>query len=307
MGKYIADKSAVLLKTEAAPGTYEEPTVVVPLERGGDMWSPEFDKDDFDPESGHHGSKETIIITDFATMPVEMKLKMPSDHTMITVALLACGIVSTAVGTTISYTYDTNTQGTCSLMQVGQRVTTRAYGERGDFGFSAEVGKAVEMSIGFKGMFKEQVKLGAADADNTIPDTPSFDAVYMTKNCAAYLVNGTQAHFTKVEFKQGADIGTPKDTCAGASWTKDVKPELMVSMMDDIDNAQSFNDLKNGTQFSFVIPFFDINGNKKWEFRSPKCVAIDHKTPKSEGLIAIERTYECRKVNGDDNWELVAF
>jgi len=306
-GKYIADRSAVLIKLETVPGTYEEPNTVLPLEKGGDMWVPEWDKQEFDPESAHHGSKETMIITDFATMPVTAKMRLPSDHTLISTALAACGVVGTAIQDGVSYAYSTASKDTVSLMQIGERDITRAYGERANFTLSCEVGQPAMISFDFKGMFKEQVRLGSGDPDNTIPSTPSFETVFMTKNCTAYLVNGNQAHFTKVELNLNADIGTAKDTCPGPSWTKDTKPELMVSMMDSIDNEQSFEDLQSGKEFNFIIPLFDVNGDKKWELIAPKCVVIDHKKPKDEGRIAIERTFECRKVNGDDNWELRAY
>ncbi len=306
-GKYVNGKSAILIKKEAVPGTYEEPTVVIPVEKGDGLWVPEFDKEERDPESGHHGSKETVVLTDFATMPISASLKLPSDHTILAAAFAACGVMPTAVTGGFSYAYDSNSKDTASFMQVGERVTTRAYGERGDFTLTCEVGKAAEIGFEFKGQFKEQVRLGAADADNTMPATPSYESVYMSKSCTAHLVNGNQAHFTKVELKLNADLGVAKDTCPGESWTKDIKPELMVNIMDSIDNEQSFNDVKNGTEFNFVIALTNKSGVKKYELRSPKCVVIDHKTPKNEGNIAIERTYECRKVSGDDNWELVAF
>jgi hypothetical protein len=292
---------------EAVPGTYEEPTVVVPLEKGGDLWVPDFDKETFDPESGSHGSKETVVITDFASQSVSAKMKLPSAHGLIAPLLAACGVAATPITGGQSYAYSTVSKATASLMQVGQRVTTRAYGERGDLTLTAEVGKPVEIGFEFKGMFKEQVRLAATDPDNSIPATPSMDMVFLPKSCTAHLINGNQAHFKKIELKLGADIGTAKDTCPGESWTKDVKPELMITMMDDIDNAQSFDDVKNGTQFNLSIELHDINGVKKYELIVPKMVVIDHKTPKSEGLISLERTFECRKVTGDDNWELKAF
>ena len=306
-GKYIADSSAVLIALESTPGTYEEPTTVLPIEKGGDMWVPEWDKDEFNPESAYHGSKETTIITDFATMPVTAKMRLPADNSMISTALAACGVAGTAITDGISYAYSTAAKETVSLMQVGERDTTRAYGERANFTLTCEVGKPAMVNFEFKGMFKEQVRLGSSDADNTIPPTPSFETVFMTKNCTAYLVNGNQAHFTKVELNLNADIGTAKDTCPGPSWTKDTKPELIVSMMDSIDNEQSFADLQSGKEFNFIIPLFDVNGVKKWELIVPKCVVIEHKKPKNEGRIALDRTFECRKVNGDDNFELRAY
>jgi len=306
-GKYIADRSAVLIGLETTPGVYEEPSTALPIEKGSDMWVPEFDKTDFDPESGHHGSKETTVITEFATMPVKATMKLPNDHTLISAALVACGMESTAITGGVSYSYTTSNKKTASFMQVSEREITRAYGERGDFTITCEVGNPAEISFEFDGMFKEQVRLAAADPDNTIPDTPAFDQVFMTKNCTAYLVNGNQAHFTKVELKLGASIGTAKDTCPGESWTKDIKPEMTVSIMDSIDNQQSFADLQNGTEFNFVIPLFDKNGVKKWEIIAPKCVVIEHKKPKNEGRIALERTFELRKVNGDDNFEIRAY
>lgn len=306
-GKYIADRSAVLIGVESAPGVYEEPTTALPLEKGGELWVPEYDKTEFDPESAHHGSKETTIITDFSIVPVKATMKLPSDHTLVADALNACGMSAVAITGGVAYGYATANKNTVSMMQVSEREITRVYGARGDFSLVCEVGKPAEITFAFKGAFKEQTRLSPTDPDNAIPPTPAFDQVFMTKNCTAYLVNGNQAHFTKIELKLGADIGTAKDTCPGESWTKDIKPEMTVSMMDSIDNEQSFADLQHGTEFNFVIPLFDATGAKRWEIVAPKCVVVDHKKPKEEGRIALERTFELRKVNGDDNFELRAY
>lgn len=307
MGRYVLDRSSVKIGVESVPGVYELPTEVLPLDRGDALWVPELDKVEFDPLSGVHGSKEIVIIDDFATMKVSAKMKMPASYLLLATSLLACGMVPSDITGGKSFSYSTAAKGTVSLLQTGERVTTTAYGERADMTLSCEVGKAAELSLDFNGLFGVQTRLASADVDNTIDNSPNLDMVFMTKDCTAYLVNGNSAHFTKVEFKLGADIGVPKDTCPGPAWTKDIKPELLVTINDSIDNAQSFADIQNGAVFNFVIPLFGIDGVKYWEIVAPNCVVIEHKTPANDGLISLERTFECRKVNGDDNFELQCF
>lgn len=305
--KYVSDRNAILMKTETVPGTYETPTVVLPLEKGAGVWQPSFDKVDVNPQSANHGSKETIIITAFADVPVSASMSLPSDHTLIAGAFGACGMGSSAITGGVTYKYDSTKKTTASLLQIAERKTTSAYGARADMSLTLEVGKVAEVSFDFKSQLKEVVQLASNAADNTIPVAPSFNKVFMTKNCEAYLVNGNAAHFKKVELKLNADIGQPKDTCAGACYTKDIKPELQITMSVTEDNEDAFDALKNGTQFNFVIPLYDAAGVKKYELVAPKCVVIDQKTPENEGRLDVDRTFECRKTNGDDNFELKAY
>ena len=308
MAKYISDRNVVQIGAETVAGTYEAPTAVLPVEKGTGVWAPNMDTDVSDPVSASHGSKETTIISDFATVDISSKMKLPSDHTLIASALLACGVSSSVITGGVAYAYDSANAGTASLLQTTERKTTAVYGARGDFSLMCEVGKSAEVSFDFKSQLKEVVQLGTAvTIDNVLPAVPGFETVFMTKDCAVYLVNGNAAHFKKVELKLGANIVVPKDTCAGECYTQDVKPELQVTMAVTSDNEDAFLDLKSGTQFNFVIPLFDNNGVKKWEIVAPKCVVIDQKTPVNEGRLDVDRTLECRKTLGDDNWELRAF
>ncbi len=307
MSRYVLNRSSVKIGVESVSGVYEAPTDLLAMERGGELWVPEVDMDTFDPLSGNHGSKETLVIDDFARMNVSAKMKLPSDYALVETAFLACGIVGNDITGGKAFTYSTTQKDTVSLLQTAERVTTIGYGERANLEIMCEVGKAVETTFDFKGLFGEQVRLAPDAVDNVVDDTPPLKMVYMTKDCAAYLVNGESAHFTKVGFNLGADIGVPKDTCAGAAYTKDIKPELSITITDSIDNEQSFADIQNGVEFNFVIPLFGIDGTKYWEIIAPKCVVIAHKTPDNDGLISIERTFECRKVNGDDNFEIRGF
>lgn len=302
--KYVSDRSAIKVKLETTPGVYIVPDAVLPLEKGSGIWMPNYDKDESDPVSSHHGSKETTIITAFADVPVSSAMKLPSVHTLIDAALQACGLTPVTEAGYVAYAYDSTNKKTLSLLQVSERKTTAAYGARGDFSLTMEVGKSAEVSFDFKSLLSAVTQLSAADADNAVPGTPTFDKVYMTKDCTAYLVNGNSAHFKKVVFNLGADIKIPKDTCAGACYTQDIKPELQVLISVTEDNEDAFDDLKSGTQFNFVIPLFDANGVKKWELIAPKCVVIEQKTPDNEGRLDADRTFECRKVSGDDNFEL---
>ena len=304
---YVGDRSAIKIDIETVSGVYQAPTIVLPLEKGAGVWEPALDKDEANPIAANHGSKETTLITAFASVSASSKMKLPSDHTLVAAAFECCGVVGTAitsVGT--GYAYDSAKKSTASMLQMGERKSTLVYGARSDFGLVCEIGKAAEISFDFKSTLKEVVQLDSGDADNTIPDTPGFEKVFMTKDCAAYLVNGNTAHFKKVAFNLGAEVVVPKDTCSGAAYTKDIKPELQVTMSVTEDNEDAFIDLKSGTEFNFVIPLFDVHGVEKWQLIAPKCVVIDQKTPVNEGRIDVDRTLECRKTAGDDNWELRA-
>ena len=304
---YTKDRNAIKISLEATPGTWVAPAIVLPLEKGTGLFEPEVDKDESNPVSGHHGSRETQAITAFSGVSFSPSMKLPSDHTLIAPLFAMCGVAATAIQGGTSYAYDSTKKTTASLEQISERKITQIYGARASFSLSCEVGKAAEISFDFESQLKEVIDLAAVDNDNVIPSTPAFEKVFMTKDCTAYLVNGQNAHFKKVDFTLGGDIKRPKDTCSGECYTEDIKPELQVTMAATPDTNGAFQDLKTGTEFNFVIPFFDINGVKKWELISPKCVVIDQKTPESEGLLNIERTLECRKVNGDDNWEIQTF
>ncbi len=304
MSGYTRDGVVVKIKTEAVPGTYVEPDVVLPMEKGGDLWEPKVDTDENDPLSAHHGSKETTVIADFAGVETDISIKIPTDHTLIEPLLGMCGLVGTSFAEGTSYAYSSTSKSTASLKQLGLREHTAVYGARASVDLSFEVGKAALMSFKMVSQLHEAVSLDAVDDDAVLPSVPSFEKCYMTKNCTAYLVNGQEAHFTKVDFSLGADVKQPKDTCSGSCYTMDTKPQLTVTMVADPDNAGAFADLKSGTEFNFVIPLFSVDGTKQWELIAPKCVVISQKKPKKDGLINIERTLECRKVNGDDNFEL---
>jgi len=304
MPGYTRDGVVVLIDTEAMPGTYQEPLTVLPMEKGGDLWEPKVDTDENDPLSAHHGSKETVVIADFAGVETDITIKVPTDHTLIAPLLAMCGLVGTAFAGGTSFAYSSTSKSTASLKQIGLREHTAVYGARASLDLTLEVGKAAEMSMKMMSQLYEAVSVDAADPDTVLPSVPSFEKVYMTKNCTAYLVNGQEAHFTKVDFTLGAEVKQPKDTCSGACYTMDTKPEITVSMVADPDNAGAFADLKSGTEFNFVIPLYSVDGTKQWELIAPKCVVISQKKPKKDGLINIERTLECRKVDGDDNFEL---
>ncbi len=302
--KYVSDRSAVEIKVEINSGMYVVPNIVLPLEKGDGVWEPSYDKDESNPFSSHHGSKETTIITAFAAVDVSSKIKLPSNHALVAAAFMACGVSATVAIGTVSYKYDSNNKSTLSMKQTLERKSVSVYGARANFSLSCEVGQAAELSFNFKSMLKEVAQLAPLAIDNIIPSVPSFEKVYMTKDCAAYLVNGNTAHFKKINFSLGAEVSTPKDTCAGASYTQDIKPELQITMSVTQDNEDAFGDLKSGTEFNFVIPLFNMAGVKKWELIAPRCVVIEQKTPENESRLDVDRTLECRKVLGDDNFEL---
>jgi len=305
--KYTKDTNTVAVIVESVSGTYELPVAVLPLQRGNAIWNPTYDTDENDPLSKFQGSKTTTVITDFSAIEVSAEMKMPSDHTQIAVPLAGCGIAPTVEVGYVSYLYDSTKDTTLSMQQVGYRKKTSAYGARADLTITAEVGQAAMIMFDFKSTLNEVVQLGSVEADNVIPDSPALESVFMTKDCLAYTVNGNPAHFKKVELALGADVFTPKDTCSGASYTNDIKPQLKVTMSVTEDNEDAFNDLASGTEFNFVIPLFDNAGVKKWEIIVPSCVAIEQGTPEENGRLNVERTLECRKVLGDDNFELRAY
>lgn len=305
-GGYVLSVAAVLASLEATPGVFTTPNSVLPLERIDGLWEPKLDKDESNPSSGYHGAKETTIIADFATIEETLKFKMPSDHTLIAPLLNACSVEGSAVesvGTV--YKYNTNSSKSLSLREVGKRRVTDVSGVKATFTLSAEVGKAAELNFEVKGQLVG-VTNRAGDEENSVADTPDFAPVFMTKECSAYLLNGNQAHFKKVEFKLGGEVVTPKDTCPGSAYIKDIKPELTLTMAVTPANEDAFNDLKSGSEFNVVIPFYDVDGNKKYTLQIPKCVAVEQKSPDSDGLLNVERTLECRKINGDDSFEIIA-
>lgn len=313
MGTYIRDASVIQIVQELTPGTFLDPstelypTVVLPIEKGGELWSPKVEKDETNPETPYHGSKETDINAMFASIEESVSMKLPADHTMAAMVLAMCGLVGTAFAGGTSYAYSSASKTTASIKQIALREHTSVFGARATFGISCEVGKAAVLNFDFKSQLHEAVALDAADPDNTLPAVPAIAKVYMTRDCTAYLVNGQEAHFKKIDFKLGGEVRQPKDTCPGACYTEDIKPELQVSMAADPTNNGAFQELKNGDEFNFVIPLFDIDGNKVYELISPKCVIMEQKKPKNEGLINLDRTYECRRVNGDDNFEIKVY
>ena len=301
MGGYVLDRAALLVKKEDSSGTYVDADFVLPVNRGAGVLEVKFDKEEVDPMSSSLGSKYNIVNTIFAQVPLEVKFNLPSDKNLVDTLFRGCGVVGSDVDDGVEYKYDSSNMDTLSFKQIALRELTKAKGARGDLTITAEAGKAVEVSFNFESFLEEQTKSGS---DNSVPESPIFEPVFMSNECNAYLVNGNSASFSKIEFKLNADTVAPKESCSGGCYTKDIKPELSVEMSDSLDNANSFDDLKNGTEFNFVLPFFDLQGNKKWEIISPKCVVIEHKKPESEGRITVNRTLECRKVNGDDNFIL---
>ena len=305
--KYVRDALALALIVEASSGTFLAPTAVLPMERGAGSPEPKLETDVSDPASSYKGSKKTTIITDFATVEYGAKLKLPSAHALVTPAFAMCGVVGTAFTGGVSYAFSSNNEDTCSMQFTEQRTITKVRGAKSGFELTAEVGKAVEVNFNTIGHLEAVEELGSADADNVIPATPDFSSVFMTSNCSAYLVNGASAHFTKVAFKLGATNATIKETCAISAFNVDVEPKLTVSMSLTEENEASFNDLKNGTEFNFVIPFYDIAGVKKYELIAPKCVAVEQKKSETDRKMNVEKTLECRQTSGDDAWELKAF
>lgn len=303
---YVLDRASVLIAEEVACGEFVTPDTILAIEKMS-LWEPEPDKDESNPQNAFHGAKETSLVYDFATVPISAKMKLPADFSHIALALRSCGMVASDMTSYQAFQYETTNKTKISMMQVAERKTTSVYGGRGDFSIVAEVGKAVEVSLEWKSIFKQIVTLDALDTDNVLIDTPNVEKVYMTKDCTAYLVNGNNAHFKKVELKLGAEVIAPKDTCPSGAYTKDIKPELMISMAVTEDNEDAFDELQSGAEFNFVIPFFTVDGTKKWEIVAPKCVVIAQKTPENEGIINVERTLECRRVVGDDNFELRAY
>ena len=302
----VLSQMAVLAIVEANSGTYEEPTQVVPAQKSG-IWDIEVDKDEIDPLSAYQGSKRTDIITDFANVPIALEGRLPDSKDLIDVLLRGCGLVGVTDGNVTTYRYNTSDNKTLSLKQVAKRETTQVNGARGSFKISAKAGEAVKITFDFKSNLKDVVELASDAADNTIPDLADFGSVFMTKACDAYLLNANNASLKEFEFDLKADVIATKETCPGGCYTKDTKPEVTLKMSVTPDNEGAFSDLKSGKEFNLVVPFFDINGIKRWEFHSPKLVVIDNKKPDEDGVLNVDRTLECRKVAGDDNFELKYF
>ena len=305
--KYQFDNMAIAIKVEAQSGTFVSPDVVLPIERGSGSPEPKFDTDTKDPYSAHKGSKETVIITQFSEVEYTLKMKLPANHTLIAPTFAMCGVGSSDIDGGKAYAFDSSSDSSCSIRWTEKRTTTEARGARADFEISAEVGKAVEINFNLKSVLNQVVDLANDVADNTIAPAPDTSSVFMDKNCTAYLINGATVHLSKVSLKLGGEVVVPKDTCPLGAYTKDIKPELTVSIPLTEENEGAYNDLVNGTEFNFVIPFFDKSGTKKWELIVPKCVATSQKKSESDRRLIVERTLECRKVAGDDNFELKAF
>ncbi len=305
--KYQFSTMAMLLAVEAVAGTFVVPTTVLPIERGSGSPEPKFDTDVSDPVSAYHGSKETTVLTDFATVDYSAKMKLPSNHALIAPAFEMCGVVGSAITGGTAYAYSTDSEATASVMWIEERTTTEVRGARADFTLTMETKKAVEIDFSLKSFLKQVVDLGSADANNTIPTVPDFSSVFMKNDCSAYLVNGQSARLKKVVLSLKAEVVAPDEMCAIACYTKDVAPELQISSSLTEENEAAFNDLKNGVEFNFVIPLYDVAGVKKYELLAPKCVAVAQKKSESDRKLNAERTLECRRVSGDDAWELKAY
>ena len=299
---YVFDLGALKVKAETNSGEYVEPNVLVPGKKGVGVLNPDSEKIEIDPMSNSLGSKYTVINGNFLQLPIEIDMPLPTDVALVETLFLGCGVESSAIDGGKEFKYVTSSNKTLSFKQVTERETTTAKGARGDFEINCEAGKETNIKFNFKSLFKDKAKVASGGANNSVPDSPVCEMVFMSDACSAYLVNGASAHFSKVALKLGGDVKIAKDTCSLGAYTQDIKPELEVELFDSVDNEQSFNDLKNGVEFNFVIPLYDVNGVKKWEIIAPKCVAIEHKNPTEDGRIKINRTLECRKVNGDDNF-----
>ncbi len=304
--KRVLSQMAILAILESESGLFLEPTKVVPASKSG-IWDIDIDKEEIDPLASHQGSKRTEIITDFATVPIKLEGRLPKDKDLIETLFRGCGLVGTIDNNITTFRYSTNDDKTLSFKQVALRESILASGSRGTFTISAKAGESVKVNFDFKGNLHDAVELEPDADDNTIPTTPDFDGVYMAKNCDAITLNGESASLREFEFDLGGDIGVAKETCPGGNWSKDIKPEVKLKMSVTPDNEGAFSDLKSGKEFVLHVPFFDIDGVKKWEFVSPRLVVIENKKPDDEGLLTVERTLECRKVNGDDNFEIKHF
>ena len=299
---YVFDLAALKVKAEVQNGEFIEPDILVPGSKGVGVLNPDVNKIEVDPMSNHLGSKYTVINGNFLELPIEIDMPLPTNVSLVETLFLGCGVVGSAIDGGKEFKFNTNNKTTLSFKQIAERETTTARGARGNFELSVESGGEAKIKFSFKSLFNDKVKLNANSANNSVPDSPVCEMVFMTDNCNGYLVNGNSVHFSKVTLKLGADVKVAKDTCSLGAYTQDIKPELEVELFDSVDNEQSFNDLKNGVEFNFVIPLYDANGTKKWEIIVPKCVAIEHDNPVEDGRIKINRTLECRKVNGDDNF-----
>jgi hypothetical protein len=125
----------------------------------------------------------------------------------------------------------------------------------------------------------------------------------MKNDCSAYLINGNGANLESFEFKLAATTVKPKSTCPSA-YIQDVQPQLTLTISDSLENSMAFEDIRSGNEFNLVLPLYDINGNKKAEIVVPKAVPIEDNGAVDSGRVTITRTFELRKVNGDDNFEI---
>ena len=305
--KYQFDTMAMSIAVEAVSGTFIAPTTVLPIERGSGSPEPKFDTDVSDPVNKYHGSKETTVNTDYATLEYSAKMKLPSNHALIAPAFAMCGVVGSAITGGTAYAYNTDSDSTASIVWTEERTTTEVRGARADFTLTMETKKAVEIDFSIKSILKQVVDLATADANNTIPTAPDISSVFMKNDCSVYLVNGQSARFKKVVLSLKAEVIVPDEMCAISCYTKDTAPELQISSPLTEENEASFDDLKNGTEFNFVIPLYDVTGVKKYELLAPKCVVVTQKKSESDRKLNVERTLECRRVSVDDAWELKAY
>ena len=306
--KRVLSLFAILATIEDTAGLYKDPadTEAIPAQKG-EIWTPDVSKEDIDPLSNVRGARRTEVNANFATVPIKIDMRFPANHTHIAPLLQGCGVVGTVADNITTYRFNSTNEATLSLKQVAKRETTKVSGARGSFKISCKAGESAKIEFDLKANLQDVIELAPGADDNVIANTPDVESVFMTKDCTAYLVNGNAASFKEIELDLGGDIVVEKETCSLPAWIKDIKPELKVKMSVTPDNEGAFSDLKSGKEFSFVIPLFDIDGVKKYEIIAPKCVVIDNKKPDKDGVLSVERTLECRKVNGDDNFEIKAY
>jgi hypothetical protein len=306
MSKYVLDIGAMGLGIEDVAGLYKEPTKLIPTKKGIGVYAPNTDKIKIDPMNNKLGAKYSVACVEFAEQSVDVDIPLPSNKTLLDEAFGACWMERIDDKGITTYKFNTNSNTTASIKQTAQRVITKITGAVGDFSISAKAGEAANIKFNFKGKLEEQRRLANVEDNNEVPDSPDFEPLFMKNDCASYLINGNGAVVDSFELNLNAKVVVPKNSCSVA-YIEDIEPTLKIVVSDTIENEMAFEDIKKAKEFNFVLPLFDINGNKKVEIVIPKGVPTEDKNPATEGRITIERTLECRRVVGDDSFEIRYF
>lgn len=302
----MAKRDRVVSAISAIVGTTEVPIYIEELAQP----KPEYKKTEYTPAGLTKGNKKTSYTKEFGSLKAELNIPLQKDFDMSTLFGM-CDLMSTNIegsdNTIIGIKYNPSSSdiSTLKFNQYTQRETYKCSGGKATFSMSAKVGDRVMCKYSISSVIDEVVELNKGDEDNKLANPTAKEFLYFTKSLIfkdSLESEANNIYIESFEFSFGAEVVEDMGGGLFSFYIKDFVPTLKVVVKKTLATKTGFNELVNNTSFGLVLEIKDKNENTVYKIIVPNATLGDNVLGNGNGLVNIDKTYNCNNLVGDDNF-----